>query len=63
MSKVNGYSDLMPGHSLTFHGRKGTLDAIAQLDLAINSLYPHTDFYKISHKIVSAATCGHLKTV
>jgi hypothetical protein len=32
-------------------GRKGIPDAIAGLDLAIEALYPHTDFHKVSHKL------------
>jgi hypothetical protein len=32
-------------------GGKGITEAIAHLDLAIESLYPHTDFYNIGHKL------------
>ena len=32
-------------------GRKGIAEAIAELDLAIESLYPHTDFYKIGSEL------------
>lgn len=32
-------------------GRKGIPDAINGLDLAIDSLFPHTDFYKVSQKL------------
>ena len=32
-------------------GRKGIPEAIAGLDLAIDGLYHHTDFHKISHKL------------
>jgi hypothetical protein len=32
------------------HGEKGIADAIDGLDLAIDSLFPHTDFYKVSRK-------------
>ena len=32
-------------------GRKGIPDAIAGLNLAIESLYPHTDFHKMGHKL------------
>jgi hypothetical protein len=35
-------------------GRKGIPDAIAGLDLAIEALFPHSDFYKVSHRFV----CG-----
>ena len=31
-------------------GKKGIPDAIDGLDLAIDSLYQHTDFHKVSHK-------------
>lgn len=31
-------------------GRKGISDAIESLDLALDSLYPHTDFYRVSHQ-------------
>ena len=30
-------------------GRKGIPDAIAGLDLAIDGLFPHTDFHKVGH--------------
>ena len=29
-------------------GKKGIPDAIAGLEVAIDTLYPHTDFYKVS---------------
>jgi hypothetical protein len=32
-------------------GKKGIPDAIDGLDLAINSLFPYTDFHMISHKL------------
>ena len=32
-------------------GKRGLPDAIAGLDLAIDNLFPHTDFYKITHKL------------
>jgi len=32
-------------------GRKGIPDAIAGLDLAIDALYPHTHFHRVSHKL------------
>jgi hypothetical protein len=32
-------------------GPKGIAEAIAELDHAIESLYPHTDFYKMGHKL------------
>lgn len=31
-------------------GKKGIPDAIAGLDLAIDALYPHTDFHKMAQK-------------
>jgi hypothetical protein len=42
-------------------GRKGIPDAIAGLDLAIDSLFPHTDFYEISHKFYIRTIEGTLK--
>lgn len=35
-------------------GRSGIPDAIAGLDLAIESLYTHTDFYKMGRKSITA---------
>jgi hypothetical protein len=32
-------------------GRKGIPEAIAGIYLAIDSLYPHTDFHNVSHKL------------
>jgi hypothetical protein len=32
-------------------GKRGLPDAIAGLDLAIDNLFPHTDFYKVTHKL------------
>jgi hypothetical protein len=32
-------------------GKKGIPDAIAGLDLAIEALFPHTDFHKVSLKL------------
>lgn len=32
-------------------GKKGIPDAIDGLDLAIESLFPYTDFHKMSHKL------------
>ena len=37
-------------------GRTGMVDALAGLDLAIESLYQHTDFHKISHQVISEET-------
>lgn len=31
-------------------GRRGIPDAVAGLDLAIDALFPHTDFHKVGHK-------------
>jgi hypothetical protein len=46
----------------TLHrGHKGIPDAIAGLDLAIDSLFPHTDFYKIGHKFYLRTIEGTLK--
>ena len=32
-------------------GRKGIPNAITGLDVAIDSLFPHTDFYEVSHQL------------
>ena len=42
-------------------GRKGIPDAIAGLDLAIESLYSHTDFYKVSHRLYLRRLNGTMK--
>lgn len=42
-------------------GRKGISDAVAGLDLAIEALYPHTDFHKVSHKLYLRRLEGILK--
>lgn len=42
-------------------GRKGLPEAIAGLDLAIEALYPHTDFYKMGYKFYHQTIEGTLK--
>ncbi|HJP90441.1 MAG TPA: hypothetical protein VJ875_00705 [Pyrinomonadaceae bacterium] len=42
-------------------GRKGIPDAIAGLDLAIDALFPHTDFYKVSHRFYLRKLQGNIK--
>lgn len=42
-------------------GRKGIPDAIAGLDLAIDALFPHTDFHKISLKLYLRRLEGTIK--
>jgi hypothetical protein len=42
-------------------GRKGIPDAIAGLNLAIESLYPHTDFHKMGRKFYHRTIEGTLK--
>ena len=42
-------------------GPKGIPDAIATLDLAIDSLFPHTEFYKMGHKFYLRTIEGTLK--
>jgi hypothetical protein len=32
-------------------GKEGIPDAINGLDLAIDNLFPHTDFHKVSHRL------------
>ena len=44
------------------NGKKGIGDAIAGLDLAIETLYPHTDFHKVSHKLYLRRLEGRLKS-
>jgi hypothetical protein len=42
-------------------GPTGIPDAIADLDLAIESLYPHTAFYKMGHKFYHRTIEGAIK--
>jgi hypothetical protein len=42
-------------------GKKGMPDAIDGLDLAIDNLYPHTDFQKISYKLYLRRLKGTIK--
>lgn len=42
-------------------GPKGIPDAIAGLDLAIENLYPHTDFYNMSRTFFQRTIEGNLK--
>ena len=42
-------------------GRKGIADAIAGLDLAIDNLYSHTDFHRVSHKLYLRRLEGTIK--
>jgi hypothetical protein len=42
-------------------GKKGIPDAIAGLDLAIDALYPHTDFHNVAHKLYQRTIEGILK--
>lgn len=41
-------------------GRKGIPDAIKGLDLAIDNLYPHTDFNQVGHKFFLRTIEGNL---
>jgi len=43
-------------------GSKGIPDAIRGLDLAIESLFPHTNFYKMGHKFFHLTIDGKLTT-
>lgn len=58
---------LLLAHQLTAikqclqRGRKGVPDAIAGLDLAIEALYPHTDFDKVSRKLYLRRLEGTIK--
>jgi len=42
-------------------GPKGRREAVAQLELAINALYPHTSFDKVSRKLFRQRIAGTLK--
>jgi hypothetical protein len=42
-------------------GPRGIPDAIAGLDLALEGLYPHTDFFQIAHKFYLQTIEGTLK--
>jgi hypothetical protein len=42
-------------------GQKGIPDAIVGLDMAIDGLYPHTDFHKMGHKFYHRTIEGTLK--
>ena len=42
-------------------GQKGIPDAIAGLDLAVEALYPHTDFYKTGRTFFQQTIEGNLK--
>jgi len=42
-------------------GKKGVSDAIAGLDLAIEGLFPHTDFHKMGHEFYHRTIEGNLK--
>lgn len=42
-------------------GREGIPDAVAGLDLAIDSLFPYTDFFRVMHKLYVRRLEGTLK--
>ena len=42
-------------------GQKGIPDAIAALDLAVEALYPHTDFHKMGRQLFQLTIEGRLK--
>ncbi|MCA1577057.1 MAG: hypothetical protein LC794_06800 [Acidobacteria bacterium] len=42
-------------------GRKGIPEAIEAFELAIEGLYPHTDFHNIPHKLYRRAIAGTIK--
>jgi hypothetical protein len=60
-------SALLLAHQLTAikqcleRGRKGIPDAIAGLDLAIESLYEHSDFHKMGRKFYHRTLEGTLR--
>lgn len=39
------------GKAISPRGRKGMREAMEALDLAIESLYPHTQFHKMGHQL------------
>lgn len=43
-------------------GQKGIPEAIAGLELAIEGLYPHTDFHEMGHKLFRVTIEGRLTT-
>ena len=43
-------------------GRKGIPDAVKGLNLAIDSLYSHSDFHQISHKLYRQRLNGTIKS-
>jgi len=43
------------------NGQKGITDAIAGLDLAVEALYPHTDFYNMGRTFFQRTIEGRLK--
>lgn len=43
-------------------GKEGLPNAITGLDLAIDSLFPHTDFYQLTHKLYVRRLKGTLKS-
>lgn len=59
-------SALALAHQLSFIqqslkcGRKGITEAIQALDLAIEALYPHTNFHKKGHKLYRRLLDGTL---
>ena len=42
-------------------GQKGITDAIAGLDLAVEALYPHTDFYNMGRTFFQRTIEGNVK--
>ena len=42
-------------------GQKGIPNAIAGLDLAVEALFPHSDFYKVAHHFYQRTIEGGLK--
>jgi hypothetical protein len=65
--KGHPISALLLAHQLTAikqclrRGTKGIPDAVAGLDLAIEGLYPYTDFHKVSQKMYHRTIEGTIK--
>jgi hypothetical protein len=65
--KGNPISALLLAHQLMAikqcvqRGRKGIPDAVAGLELAIDALYPNTDFHNVAHKLFLRRLEGRMK--
>ena len=53
---------LMANKQCVERGKKGIPEAVKGLDLAIDALFRHTDFYKVSHKLYLRRLEGTIHT-